>query len=211
MKRPFVAVFVALAISAAACSSSGHRASRQVPRNTLPGRTVFVIGSGDAAGDGLDDPLRDAWPRLVYTVAFPPGSVLVNAATRDATFSSALATQVPLARDVRPDTALIWLGSADLAAGTAPAAAGSDLAAIVRSLHDLGVRSVVVANLPDLAGLPSPAALNSAITSAANANGARVVDIHTLRAAAATDGDLTASLATHRAIAAGFERVLRSA
>ena len=213
MTRRVAAAFVAFAlvIAAGACSSRSHRASRQVPRNTVPGRTVLVLGSGDAAGDGLADPLRDAWPRLVYATAFPPGSVLVNAAERGATVASALASQLPIAREVRPDTALVWLGFADLAAGTAPARVGSDLATLVHNLHDLGARTVVVANLPDLAGLPSPAALNAEIARAASDNSARLVDVHTLHATAGDNGDLDASLATHRAVAAGFERALRSA
>ena len=62
---------------AAACSSGGNHDTPPLSNTGKP-QTLVVVGTGNALGDTLDDPLRDDWPRLAYLKSFPQTAAVVD-------------------------------------------------------------------------------------------------------------------------------------
>ena len=129
-----IAVTIGCVLVATACSGGSSGNSRAAPSNAGTAQTLLVVGTGNALGDTLDDPLRDDWPRVVYLDAFPRATVFVNAAERDATVASALSRQVPIAQELMPETVLVWVGVNDMDRGVSPTTFEASMTALLRAL-----------------------------------------------------------------------------
>src|SRR5690349_7519235 len=102
MTRVGLAIALAFTLLAAACSSS--TASTTAPATPSGPTTRFLTLGGSATeGDGVRDRLHQAWPYVVFREALPENTTFVNAATDDGRAATALAEQVPLARETKPD------------------------------------------------------------------------------------------------------------
>jgi len=89
---------------------------------------------------------------------------------------------VALASEVEPTLVTVWLSRDDLAAGTPVADYEAVLDDLVHVLGRGGKARVLVANAPEVTGVPAAAvaAYNDAIARVARAEGADLVDLHTL-------------------------------
>jgi hypothetical protein len=207
MTRVTVALLIAV-FFVASCGT--HRRVAAPPRSTgPPPSTVFVSGDGVTAGDGLDDALHQAWPRLVFREAFPPGSILVNGASRSATVDDAITSQLPIASEVHPDTALVWLGTREAAEGNAPDTVERSLVTFFTDLHGDGVRRIVAAGVPSGVSNGNTPAYNAAIARAAADTGARFVDLSDIDANTDTAGNVPSTPALHREVADAFVHALQ--
>ncbi len=150
--RTWSTTLVMVALSACACSADRAASGPPVDVDAnVPSKTVLALGGRESAGDGLGDRLRDAWPYRVFD-ALPRPTVFVNGARDDATVAHALAEQVPLARELRPDMVEVWLGADDVAARTPIRAFTSDFARLLGELRAAGARRILVADLPAVYG-----------------------------------------------------------
>jgi lysophospholipase L1-like esterase len=206
MTRVVASITVALLLLAS-CAGD-HRAAVPARQVGPPPATVFVAGDGVTAGDALDDALHNAWPRLVFREAFPLGSILVNGASRDATVDNAIASQLPIAADVHPDAALVWLGTREAAAGGSPDSVEQSLRTLFTQLRTDGAKRIVAAGLPSGIANQSAPAFDAAIERAATAANAQFVDLSTVHLSADRSGTITATPAEHREIADAFVHAL---
>lgn len=213
-----LALFLAaMSTLAVACGGPG-RPVLAPPVATPGGNVVYLaVGASETVGFGSDDPLREAWPRIVFE-HLGVGARFVNAGIPDATVASALADEVPLAVETHPTLVSIWLNANDLIAGVPVGTYEAQLGDLIHRLRDGGRATVLVANTPALdrlpaylacvsspdvcelaqAGsftLPEPAGLdrliddyNAAIARVAGKEGAVVVDLHASSLAARTEG-----------------------
>src|SRR5207244_4254171 len=94
---PIVAALLS-ALALVACSRPAGPNGASSATSSAPRRDVLVaIGSGATLGDGLDNPLRDSWPQVLYHDAFPRTTVLVNSANRSVTVERALGEAMSIA------------------------------------------------------------------------------------------------------------------
>jgi lysophospholipase L1-like esterase len=196
-----------------------------------------AVGASETTGVGSDQPLRDAWPRVLHRTALPAGSVFVNMGIPGATVAQALAEEVSQTLAARPNLVTVWLNVNDMTRGVTPAEYERQLENLVRMLRNNGSTRVLVANTPPLdtlpayqagmllAGLPGPqvvrqlvAAYNEAIARVVERQGAFLVDLHAVgmaARAAGTEAQMISrdgfhpSTAGHAAVAAAFADVLR--
>lgn len=213
-----VAVAVAVAIAAAVvlsgCSGSRSNPAPAPQPFARPGLYV-AVGASETIGDGTTEPLREAWPQLLFG-AMPLSVSFVNLGFQGATTADAIARQVPVAETLHPTVATVWLNVNDLINGVSAPDFEAHLRVILERLRAAGA-AVYVANTPALdhlpiylacsqaaptacpAGvpdpLPPPAVLNrmvddynAATGRAAAASGAIVVDLHAASLAARADG-----------------------
>ena len=205
---------VVLACVAVACSAPHRRA---VPPPTAAGAPgIYVaVGASETIGDGTEEPLREAWPQLVFA-ALPPAVDFVNLGFRGAVTSDAIRFQLPVAESLHPTVATVWLNVNDLIAGVSTTDYATSIRVVVHRLRATGAR-VFVANTPpldhlplylrclpaDAVGcpaevprpLPPPALLdarvddyNRAVAEVVASEGAQLVDLHAAGLAARTDG-----------------------
>jgi acyl-CoA thioesterase-1 len=231
-----VVVILALAAVAGACASSKPEVLPP-PDESGPPPVYVAVGASETTGVGSDQPLRDAWPRVLHRTALPAGAVFVNMGIPGATVAQALAEEVTHALAARPNLVTVWLNVNDMTRGVTPAQYERQLDSLVTSLRGDGSTRVLVANTPPLdrlpayttgrllAGLPEPEALqelvaayNAAIARVVERQGAVLVDLHAVgmaARAAGTEGSLISqdgfhpSTAGHAAVAAAFADVLR--
>ena len=203
-----VAAVIASVVFVVSCATH-HRVAAPAKATGPPPATVFVAGDDVTAGDGLDDALHTAWPRLVFREAFPVGSTFVNGASRNATVENAITTQLPIAADVHPDTALVWLGTREAVVGASPVAVEQALSTLFTDLRSDGANRILAAGLPAGVADASARSFNAAIERAANAANARFVDLSSVHLRADGAGTIVASPAQHRAIADAFVHALR--
>jgi hypothetical protein len=168
------------------------------------------MGGSATEGDGLDDRLRDAWPYVIFREAFPRNTTFVNAASDNATVHRALTTQLPLARDAKPETIAIWLGADDALQAVPIATFTDELRQLVTGVRAAGARRVLIAGLPPAYGRAA-ARYDRAVRQVAAATGAEFVDLAPAHVARrAVDGlPDEPDAASHRAIATAFEEELR--
>ena len=231
-----VAVACVAALVAAGCTPSKPDV---LPPSTEAGPPpVYVaVGASETTGAGSDQPLRDGWPRVLHRTGLPEGSVFVNMGIPGATVAQALSEEMGPALAARPNLVTVWLNVNDLTRGVDPADYERQLDVLVKTLRRGGSVRVLVANTPPLDDLPAfragrlfpdgqdaetvralVDAYNAAIARVAGREGALLVDLHALGAAAqaaGTDADLVSrdgfhpSTAGHAAVAAAFADVLR--
>ena len=157
--------------SSVVCDHCARRVQRRHALQSRPrtsdapsqaGETVLAIGSSATEGDGVRDRLQDAWPYLVFRESLPASAVFVNGALDDATVAHALASQAPLAKELKPDIVEIWLGADDLRAGTPIAAFTAEYTQLVDTLRADGSGRILIADLPAAYGSRA-SAYNAAI------------------------------------------------
>lgn len=149
-----VVVWGLLAVSCTG-GGSGPAASVPIPSH-VPGVPVsyVAVGASETAGVGTFDPLRNAWPRVLWRQTLPSGSTLFDLGVPGSLASQALADQVPEAVAVHPDVATVWLNVNDLVHGVSAPSFGRTLGEIVHRLRDGGRTTVLVANVPHVEVLP---------------------------------------------------------
>lgn len=228
---------VALLLVAGACDVS-RPAVLPPPADTGPAPLYVSVGASETTGVGSDQPLRDAWPRVLHRTALPPGSIHVNMGIPGATVAQALAEEVPQTVEARPNLVTVWLNVNDITRGVTPAAYEAQLDSLVRQLRRGGTTRVLVANTPPLdqlpayqlgrvlAELPAPeevqdlvAQYNAAIARVVQRQGAFLVDLHAVGMAARAAGTEASfisrdgfhpSTAGHARVAEAFAEVLKA-
>jgi len=206
------AALLLLVLILAACASGAHN-NAAIPGEASrgPTQTLVTFGGSATEGDGVRDRLRDAWPYLVFDAALPQGTVLVNAALDGATVKNAIAAQLPVANETHPHIAAVWLGADDLVAHTPIPHFKAALVQFIGALKRLGVRRILVANLPKSYG-PGARPYNDAIEQVVYANAVEPVDLSALDIPLRpVDGLPPQPDATgHRLVANAFEQALRA-
>jgi len=213
-RLPAAAAALALALGAGACARRPLPPAAAPPDRAPPGPLYVAAGASETVGIGAADPLREAWPQVLYRTATGPRTTFVNLGVPGATVAEARRDQVPEAVALRPDVVTVWLNVNDLLAQVPTAAYEAGLVALLGDLRRGGATRVLVANTPPLdrlpaylgcrsapadcplaAELPGPdavvaavAAYNQAVARAAAATGAEVVDLHALGLAARARG-----------------------
>jgi acyl-CoA thioesterase I len=115
---------------------------------------VYVaIGASDTAGIGTTDPLRDAWPNVLWR-KLPPGTSLYNLGVPGSTTREAIIEQLPLAMAADPDIVTVWLNANDILRDIRPAQYGRNLQRLLASLGERDSVIMLVANVPKLYRLP---------------------------------------------------------
>jgi len=201
MRRPArrgaaAALVAVLALASAACSG---RAEDDVPAAAPdgPAAVYLAVGADATLGIGTEQPLVEEWPKVLFRTALPRDTVFVNAAQEGATVAEAFREQVALASEVEPTLVTVWLSRDDLAAGTPVADYEAVLGDLVHVLERGGKARVLVANAPEVTGVPATtvAAYNDAIARVAQAEEADLVDLHTLGLRDVLDAEAQARVA----------------
>jgi acyl-CoA thioesterase-1 len=151
--RVFVGGVVAVLV--AACSTPNEDPLAPPPAPAGPQIVYVAVGASETAGVGSDQPLREAWPQVLFRTALPPSSVFVNLGIPGATVATALREELPQAIELAPALVTVWLNVNDLLAGVAPADFERDLGTLVRGVRRGGSTRVLVANVPPLDQLPA--------------------------------------------------------
>ncbi|MEO8292226.1 MAG: GDSL-type esterase/lipase family protein [Actinomycetota bacterium] len=156
--RRSVCVLALAALLGGGCTGKGAPLDRIVATPTkIPGVAVVyaALGASETAGVGTFDPLRNAWPRVLWRGTLPSGSTLFDLGVPGTLASQALVDQVPQAVELQPDLATVWLNVNDLIRGVPAAAYGRTLGRIVHALRGDGRTTVLVANTPHVELLPA--------------------------------------------------------
>lgn len=139
-----------------ACSRTGDDVPVPSPRTSPASEYLYVaIGASETVGAGSTQPLRDAWPQVLFRSALPAGTTFVNLGIPGATVAGALRREAPYALALRPDLVTVWLNVNDLVAGVTPADYERSLGRLVARLRAGGVERVLVATTPPVADLPA--------------------------------------------------------
>ena len=230
-------VAVALLVVAGACDVSRPEVLPPPP-DTGPPPVYVSVGASETTGVGSDQPLRDAWPRVLHRTALAPGAIHVNMGIPGATVAQALAEEVPTTLDTRPHLVSVWLNVNDIRRGVDVATYEAQLESLVRQLRRGGQTRVLVANTPPLdqlpayelgrllAEVPTPeevqalvARYNEAIARVVQRQGAFLVDLHAVGMAARAAGTEASfisrdgfhpSTAGHARVAEAFAEVLKA-
>lgn len=190
---PLALVTVLSALLAACAPSSSTRTPQArppaPPARPQPTITYVAIGASDAFGIGTQDPARDNWP-AVLARSLGARVHLINLGIPGETVAQAAGTELPIAISSRPDVVTVWLGVNDFVNSVSVETYRAQLQGMLASLRDRTRAAVFVGNLPDLAQLPAFASSDAAvlrarvlewnrtIASAAQATGARLVDLY---------------------------------
>ncbi|CAN5150021.1 hypothetical protein BH20ACT24_BH20ACT24_03370 [soil metagenome] len=153
--RPLL-VALSLLLLPAACVG-GETVGDSAAMAVRPGPPVLYValGASETVGIGTDDPVREAWPQLLYRSSMPRSAVFVNLGIPGATVADALERELPQALELRPDIVTVWLNVNDLIAGVPPATYEAGLQRLLTSLRRGGIARVLVANTPPLDRLPA--------------------------------------------------------
>ena len=144
-----------VAVLVAACSTPGDDSLAPPPAPPGPPVVYVAVGASETAGVGSDQPLREAWPQVLFRTALPPSTVFVNLGIPGATLATALREELPQAIELAPTLVTVWLNVNDLLAGVTPADFERDLGTLLRGLRRGGRTRVLVANVPPLDQLPA--------------------------------------------------------
>lgn len=198
------------AVLLVACTIAGTDQGRRQAASSSPAPPIVyaVVGASDSVGVGASDPVRDAWPQVLFRSALPESAVMYNFGVPGATVASALTDEVPEALSVEPTLITVWLNVNDLIAGVGPSDYESEFEQLVHALRRGGSARVLIANTPYLDRLPvyldcragtarsgvacppslaqtstealdaAVSAYNSAIANVARREGAILVDLH---------------------------------
>ncbi len=153
-------------------------------------QTYVAVGASETVGFGSNDPVREAWPQLLFTGSLPRGTVYFNLGIPGATVENALEHQVPEAVRLQPHIVTVWLNVNDLIEGVEAPIYEQRLGELVRQLRRGGATTVLVANTPPLERLPAYLAYRACAAEAAAAK-------------AAAEAAAAAAAAAARAAAAG--------
>ena len=208
MNSRLVAIAGVALVMLAGCVGSGPAVPEVGSPITTPQQVYAAIGASETVGVGTDEPLREAWPRVLWRTTLPD-AVYLNMGIGGATTGEALRYQVPETVAADPNIVTVWLNVNDLIARVPVRVYARQLDSLVGRLGSGGA-AVFVANTPRLDSLPaylacrpSPpvggpacvagrqlpppdriraavAAYNRAIQRVATRRGATVVDLHAL-------------------------------
>jgi len=179
VRRVIVGSVVVVAAFVGLAGCDGEQAA--TPVREAPGRESLYVALGGEDVFGGPGSLVTGWPRVLFRTALPITATFVNLAGPDDGAADVLRRQVEVARELRPDLVTITVVH-DAEGGVDAAAVGADLQAVVERLRDGTKTRVLVGTLPPDAAAPDVvAALNAAVTQAANASGATIVDLSTVR------------------------------
>jgi acyl-CoA thioesterase-1 len=234
MRRAVACVTVVSALMIGACAGPGRPAAPAVSADDQgPPVTYVSVGASESVGAGTDDPLREAWPQLLYRNSLPRRTVFVNLGIPGATVQRALTDEADQAAALKPTVVTVWLNVNDIAALVPPSVYEQQLDVLVSRLRSGGAGRVLVANTPpldrlpavDRLGLPSASVnrvvddYNAAIGRVVAKNGAVLVDLHQAgldaraagREAALVSADgFHPSAAGHQAVADAFAAALKA-
>lgn len=185
-----VGICASILMALAGCGGGAvaRRTPLQAPASSAR-LTYVAIGASDAFGVGTDDPAAESWPTQLAD-ELGPGVHLVNLGIPGEQVADALANELPVALDERPDVVTVWLGVNDFVAQVAPADFARQLESLLSALRQRTHARIAVGNLPDLALLPAfsdrvPAALraqvrlwNDGISAACARQGVTLVDLY---------------------------------
>jgi acyl-CoA thioesterase-1 len=113
-----------------------------------------AVGASETVGIGTEEPLREAWPQVLFRIGFPRTTTMINLGIPGATVSTALQAELPHALGLEPDVVTVWLNVNDLLSGVSPEAYEEELGSLVGRLRRGGATTVLVANTPPLDRLP---------------------------------------------------------
>jgi lysophospholipase L1-like esterase len=147
---PALARLAAVAALVAAGCSGGGDEPEAVPASTGPPQVYVAIGSDETVGTGSERPLLEAWPRVLFRTALDRSTVFVNAATEGSTMAGALEEQLPVALELEPTLATVWVNRWDVVTGVPVETYERQLTELVRALRRGGRTEVLVANVPPL-------------------------------------------------------------
>ena len=155
LRRHIVMVLVgSMASAACAITHPSHVLPVPPAATTASAPAVYVaIGDGQTRGQGADNPLRQAWPHVVFR-SLPGNYTLINLATNGATVASAINEQLPEAQALHPTLVTVWLNVDDVLAGLPAPQYQMQLIALLHALRATGAK-VLVANTPVLDQLPA--------------------------------------------------------
>jgi len=138
-RRALATAALALVCGLLVACSTGGPGLQGPPVDTRRPERLVVLGGDAAFGANLvrEVRLRASWPQLVLG-ALPPGSSMVDLASRGATTSDVVEQQLPLTARLQATIAIVSLE------GSEPPAAASDVTRIVDALKADGIARVVV-------------------------------------------------------------------
>lgn len=148
----FLPLFVACAsISDIQPSANNRLVVQATPKSQL---TYVAIGASDTFGIGTDDPQTESWPA---DLADKLGTDvrLINLGIPGVDASGALRSELPIAREVRPDLITVWLAVNDIADNVSVTEYSRNLDSLLRQLRAaVPSARIAMANVPDLTLLP---------------------------------------------------------
>lgn len=143
-----------LVVMVAGCTASPPTAlpiGSPVPDEPL---AYVAVGASETVGVGTDDPVREAWPRVLWRTAMPQAAFF-NLGVAGSTTAQALQEQVPAALAAHPDIVTVWLNVNDLIARVPPEVYQRQLTRLVRRLRQGDETQVLIASTPRLDSLPA--------------------------------------------------------
>ena len=206
MRRVLIASIALVALAAAGCTSVNPTTAAS---SNSRGPSYVYVAIGESGASGLrGDPsdLRAQWTQLFYRSALGTDDVLFDFSSGGQTVADVISSVLPQALAVHPNLATVWLSTADIIAGTAPAVFARELKQLVVALQGAGA-TVLLANAAppevfpalescgsdgpacDSGGAPtlsSPAlastisAYDNVIASVGHQTGADIVDVHSV-------------------------------
>jgi acyl-CoA thioesterase-1 len=136
-----------------ACTGSGPVVPGVGSPVTTEPIVYAAVGASETVGVGTNEPLREAWPRVLWRTTLP-GAVYLNMGIGGSTTRDALIYQVPTTVAFQPDIVTVWLNVNDLLARVPVRVYARELDSVVDRLRSSGA-SVFVANTPKLDTLPA--------------------------------------------------------
>ena len=179
-KRLNVVVTTALLVVLSACNNGSPATTAA---RDPAGKPLHYIALGGDDAYGARQRLDNSWPQLLFRENLPANATLVNLASPRHGAAEIRDDELPVALRLRPDIVTITALD-DLERATNPADVQSQLSAIIRSLRALKAVRVLVGTAPlDIAPPSAVSAFNVAVTTAARASGAELVDLGSVNAA----------------------------
>ena len=154
MRRVLASVVAVLGLVMAGCSG-GDSAAPAPAVDEGPAVTYVAVGASDSVGVGADDPLREAWPQVLYNTALPRKTTFVNLGVPGITVAEALEKEVPHAVSLEPTLVTVWLNVNDITRLVSAADYEQQLGDLVRRLRRDGRSKVLVANTPPVEYFPA--------------------------------------------------------
>ena len=201
---------ISLVVVLASCAGGTHPALSGSGVVSAKASTLVTIGSSATEGDGVPDRFRQAWPYLFFGDAFPVSTALINAALDGATVANVQVEQLPLVRQAKPDVVAIWLGVDDLEQHTSVGQFSSGLQTLVAAIQAVGVRQVLVADIPSVYGSAS-SPYDDAIRRVARTTSSTLVDLQhsPIKLVPSRRSGDQPDASGQRVIAGAFERALK--
>jgi acyl-CoA thioesterase-1 len=151
---PSARLIVALASTALVACTGPPRQVTAPPAAVTEAILYVAVGASETVGIGTEEPLREAWPQVLFRIGFPRTTTMVNLGIPGATVSTAIQAELPYALDLAPDVVTVWLNVNDLVAGVSPEQYETELRLLVGRLRRGGATTVLLANTPPLDRLP---------------------------------------------------------